>query len=434
MVVLFALLVLMEVKTPNRYNWKERTYSHKDDNPFGAKVVDSLLSASLKNGYEVRTGSLPEAYENDSDLNSAILLVNYSFHEYGNKYRHQVVDILLEILSRGQTVIIFTDYNLGSDMYNKLNVMTESYSDNQFINSTLELRDSIRLEWKQDSCYDDTEFRFRAFDPGFSIIISSCSNDFGGEYEYEDIDGNNYVIEFNNDIEWEPLLLTGRYNNEWIAATCDYDGGKLVLVSYPLLFTNYYVLEKGGAQLLMRILSQAGNHPIIRYDATLNEEYIEEIVNNKSQSPLRVFLDHKSLRWAIYLTLIGILISLFFTARRKQRVIPLVEEPKNQTIEMIKHLGLMFYRNHDNATLISNKYRQLVFELQRKKLIYLDEDNLDEKSQQTLADLAGVDTDKFNTLLTRLKAIEDDEFDIMTISDKESKRLINMMNKMMDNM
>ena len=229
-------------------------------------------------------------------------------------------------------------------------------------------------------------------------------------------------------------MLTGRYNNEWIAATCDYDGGKLVLVSYPLLFTNYYVLEKGGAQLLMRILSQAGNHPIIRYDATLNEEYIEEVVNNKSQSPLRVFLDHKSLRWAIYLTLIGILISLFFTARRKQRVIPLVEEPKNQTIEMIKHLGLMFYRNHDNATLIRNKYRQLVFELQRKKLIYLDEDNLDEKSQQTLADLAGVDINKFNTLLTRLKAIEDDEFDIMSISDKESKRLIDMMNKMLDNM
>lgn len=424
MVVLFALMVLVEVKTPNRYHWEDRTYSHSDEHPFGAKLVDSLLAASVKKGYQVKPGSLKEAYD-EYHPDTAILLVNYAFDDYKHDYRYDEVDMLIEMLGEGVTVIIFTD-DLGNNMYKNFNVMTsvgKDYDNGNYIEP-----DSIHFKWKKDSCYDGSMFKFRAFDIRYSIILSANSED--EEFEYEDF-GESYVIENDADIKWKELLLTGYYNHEWMAASCNYEGGKLVLVSYPLLFTNYYVLEDGGAQLLMRILSQAGDKPIVRYDETLDEKYIEE-ENVKSESPLRVFIDHKSLRWAVYLALLGIVISLLFTARRKQRVIPLVEEPKNQTIEMIKHIGLMYYRNHDNASLIGDKYRQLAFELQRKKLIYLEEDDLDEESMKTLAGLAELDAEKLNTLLTRIKTIDNAER--INVRDKETKQLIDVMNKILNNM
>lgn len=415
-------MVLVEVKTPNRYHWNERTYSHNDDHPFGAKLVDSLLAVSVKNGYQVKPGSLKEAY-NEYHPDTAILLVNYAFDDYRNDYRHDETGMLIDMLGEGVTVIIFTD-DLGNNMYNKFNVMTsvgEDYDNGNYIEP-----DSIHFKWKKDSCYDGSRFKFRAFDIGYSIILSANSED--EEFEYEDF-GEKYVIENDTEFEWKELLLTGNYNHEWMAATCDYEGGKLVLVSYPLLFTNYYVLEDGGAQLLMRILSQADGKPIVRYDNTISDNMNGY---NKSQSPLRVFINNRSLRWAVYLTLLGIVISLFFTARRKQRVIPLVEKPKNQTLEMIKHIGLLYYRNHDNAILISDKYRQLAFELQRKKFIFLEDDELDIDSLQALAKMAELDTAKLNSVLTRIKEI--DKEDNIKVRDKETRQLIDVMNKILNNM
>lgn len=438
MILLFALMVLIEVKTPNRFKWEEKTYGHFDANPFGAKVVDSLLASSVKNGYEVRPGSLKDAYD-DNDSTSTVLLVDYRFNDYENEYMYDEVDMLEIMLNRGQTVIIFTDMDLGYDMVQCFNIMIEPcilnyhHSKNNMANP-----DSIQFKWKDDSCYDDAEYKFRTFDSNYSIILSGNSTNSYNSYDPNDsiyytdwgYDDEGYDDEGYDEFQWEGLLTTGYYDNEWVVATCNYADSKLVLVSYPQLFTNYYVLEHGGAQLLMRILSQAGDKPIVRYDRTINDKFISE--ENQSQSLLRVFVDHKSLRWAVYLALLGVVISLFFTARRKQRVIPVVEKPKNQTIEMIKHIGLLYYRNHDNISLVSNKYRQLVFELQRQRLIYLDEE-LDDDSMQTLADLAELDTEKLNMLLTRIKAIDDDDFDVK-VRDKEAKRLIDVMNKMLNNL
>lgn len=474
MILLFAILVLVEVKTPKRYNWDVRTYGHYDANPFGAKVVDSLLASSVESGYEVRPGSLAEAYDDD-DPDNAILLVGYRFNDYENENMYEEASMLLEMLRRGQTVILFTDSRLAYDLCYELNIsINNEYFNYRNSQNNLENSDYIDFKWKEDSTYNAAEYRFRTFDSQYSIISLSNTDSYGSSdrynynyrgyrgYDYDDdddydddygYDDDDYDDEYDDDYgyddddddydyddedyalnhetpRWRKLLIADNIDYKCVAASCNYGDGKLVLVSYPQLFTNYYVLEDGGAPLLMRILSQAGDKPIVRYDKTIDNKFILE--HNKSQSPLRVFLDNKSLRWAVYLAIIAILISLFFTARRKQRVIPLVAEPRNQTIEMVKHIGLLYYRNHDNAALIREKYRQLVFELQRQKLIYLDDDELDDESLTTLAKMAELTTDKFTTLLTRLKTIEDEEG--IKVRDKETKRLIDVMNKMLNNM
>ncbi len=200
-------------------------------------------------------------------------------------------------------------------------------------------------------------------------------------------------------------------------------------MSWPQVFTNYNVLEKNGANLLMRIMSQAGNSRVIRYDYTVSEDYLIE--QNRSQSPLRVFLDNKSLRWAVYLALFTILLSLIFTARRRQRVIPVIEPPKNQTLTMVKHIGLMHYRHHDNASMLRDQYDHFTYEMMRRMLVDINNDiDLDE-NMKLLINRTDIDSKELKEAVSRLKEIKNDYE--LKISDKETKHLIDLMNKITNN-
>lgn len=207
----------------------------------------------------------------------------------------------------------------------------------------------------------------------------------------------------------------------------DYGKGKLVFVTYENVFYNYTLLQPGGAILLMRILSQAGNGPIVRYDPTISDEYIEE--HERSQSPLRVFLENRSLRWAVYLALIAIVLSLIFTARRRQRVIPVVEEPKNQTLAMVKHIGLMHYRHHDNASIVRDYYKQMAHELLRKALIDVNDDNLIDENITLLVSRTAMKAEDIKDNIIKLQNIQTDT-DIV-LSDQETKRLIDFINNVL---
>ena len=235
--------------------------------------------------------------------------------------------------------------------------------------------------------------------------------------------------------KWTPFIKQKlRYGGDIIvAASRQYGKGKLVIVSWPQVFTNYNILEKDGAQLLMRIMTQVGDKHMVRYDLTQSEDYITE--QDKSKSPLRVFLDNKSLRWAVYLTLFTILLSLIFTARRRQRVIPVIEPPKNQTLSMVKHIGLMHYRHHDNTSLVLDYYKQFSHEMMKKLLVDINNEidlgeNLSYISKRT-----GIDADQLSSAIERLKEIHTD-FDIndTQLSDKETKYLIDIMNNVINNL
>ena len=400
-VILFVVLVMVEVKIPEKFNWKNVTYLHNDPNPFGALLVDSILKSSVKAGYEVRYGDLFDAYYDSVDTESSILLVDPSLFEYAEE--------LKGILKRGQNVIIISDYftdtlasTFGIDFDNSYRYYIDY--------DNLDYNDSSLLKWRKDGLYDREDFCFKSFD-----VFDMCG------------------ITFVNDKDtiWTKLLYEERQSKDvTVAASRKYGKGKLVLVAWTQVFTNYNVLEKGGAQLLLRIISQVGNKkPIIRYDDNPVEDPLVE--GYQSQSPLRVFLDHHSLRWAVYLTLLTIVMSLIFTARRKQRVIPVVEPPKNQTLAMVKHIGLMHYRHHDNASLVRDRFAQFKQEIMRKLLVDIDDDIDVSENLSLIRNQAGVDGDQFVDAVSRLREIAVD-YDLV-LTDTETKYLLDLMNNIINN-
>ena len=113
--------------------------------------------------------------------------------------------------------------------------------------------------------------------------------------------------------------------------------GEIVLVTTPLLFTNYGMLDGDNAAYLFRLLSHLKGLPVVRTEAYGVGAQVEV-------SPFRYFLSQRPLRWALYLTMLVLVLFMVFTARRRQRAIPVIREPANRNLEFAELIGTLYYQ------------------------------------------------------------------------------------------
>src|SRR5690606_30346951 len=92
-----------------------------------------------------------------------------------------------------------------------------------------------------------------------------------------------------------------------------YRTGYFYLHTQPAAFTNFHLLKKDHYQYAESVLSYVPKGDVFWYTKGQNSESI-------SGSPLRYILSQPALKWALYLSLIGILIFILFNAKRKQRI------------------------------------------------------------------------------------------------------------------
>lgn len=407
-ILLMVMVIVVEIKIPKKFKWEEPTYAHNDPNPFGGKLVDSILEASLKDGYRMKPGYLCVDDDKESKNDSTLLFIDYPLTDYDK----EEIDTLLEIMECGKSIIWVNADGLCDTLCNILDVATErSYSFETYsISHYFANADTTTLRWRGDRTFKARDYRFRRFDIDYSVINIFNQNNPKGALSDSTV--------------WTPVMTIGNSMNRVVAATRNVGKGRFVLVTYPQLFTNYNVLERGGAELMMRLISLGGKRGIVRYDYRYVPDADEDYY--KSQSPLRVFLKYDSLRWAVYLALLTIVLSLFFTARRRQRVIPVIKEPENPTIAMVRHIGLMHYRHHDNAAMVRDQFKHFSQAMLRKHLVNVDDEVDLRENMALLASVSGLDTTTITESINRLKQLKAD--DEIKISDNETKQLIDFMN------
>ena len=109
LLILFALLVLVEVKIPKKFSWEDKSFSSTDPDPYGSQLVDSLLMHSTHGRYKVKPGELQEAFADSLDLNKTFVFVDsYSFAGPGEGMEKEA-DMFLSILDRGQNIVFFSN-------------------------------------------------------------------------------------------------------------------------------------------------------------------------------------------------------------------------------------------------------------------------------------------------------------------------------------
>ncbi len=410
-IVAFLLIMFaIEYNLPKKFVWTP-TFSHYDEQPLGCALFDSLLSSSLPHGYSLSKETFYQMEEDTVDKMGILVIANSLSMVKAD------VNALLKMAERGNKIM------LVSNNYPKLLEDTLGfYCTYSHFNaaafrkyaSSIFRKDSIY--WVADSVYSRQLYRcypqfcnssFRRYDS--KVIRKLAEKDMTDAIGDALADSDSVKVYSN----YHPLLAMARPWGE----------GEIILVSTPLLFTNYGVLDENNANYIFRLLSQMGELPIVR-----SEGYMKATAQVQ-QSPLRYLLAHQPLRWALYLTMITILLFMIFTAKRRQRAIPVVREPANKSLEFTELIGTLYFQKKDHVDLVRKKFAYLAEELRREIQVDIEEVADDKRSFERIARKTGMDAGEIAEFIHEVRPVL---YGGRVIDSEQMKVFIDKMNEIIN--
>jgi len=127
--------------------------------------------------------------------------------------------------------------------------------------------------------------------------------------------------------------------------------GNLYLHLAPLAFSNYFLLHKkniGYYRQAFSFLSPRTNK-IIWDEYFIKKREKEEEPEQKGW--LSVFFRYPSLKWAFLTALFTLLVYVLIEMRRKQRQIPVIKAPQNDSLDFVKTIGRLYHDKADHTNL-----------------------------------------------------------------------------------
>lgn len=411
-IVVFLLIMFsVEYHLPKKFVWSP-TFSHTDEQPFGCALFDSLLSASLPNGYAVTKSTFYQLEQEDSMNKRGVLVV-------ADRLNLSEVDVkaMLQMAERGDKIML-----VGS-MYNRFVKDTLGFESYYGYFSPAMLKQYATNPIPKDSlCWvgDSTVYPRQIFYSHPSLFSSY----FWGDSLPERILAEKTI--FSNEYRYtteSDTLIADSLSRVPVAMARRYGKGELIMVSTPLLFTNYGVLDGGNVNYIFRLLSQMGELPIIR-----TEGYLKETAQVQ-QSPFRFFLSQPPLRWALYLSMITILLFMIFTAKRRQRVIPIIREPQNKSLEFTELIGTLYFQKKNHADLVHKKFTYFAEVLRREMQVDIEEASDDERSFDRIAQKTGMEAEEIAKFIRSVRPVI---YGGHVISEEQMKRYIDKMNEIIN--
>jgi len=133
--------------------------------------------------------------------------------------------------------------------------------------------------------------------------------------------------------------------------------GSIYLHLAPLAFSNYFLLHKENVRYYENVISLIPRHvtSVVWDEYYMNKplsvwnESGEE--NQKRRNWWSVMMSIPALKAALWTGIVTLLIYLLLGMRRKQRVIPVMEKPKNDSLDFVKTIGRLYFDKNDHADL-----------------------------------------------------------------------------------
>jgi hypothetical protein len=385
LIVVILGIIALDSSAPKPINWSP-SYSINDKIPFGLYVFNQQLKSILKPATLNTINVTPyEYFDNLYDYDS--LVNNYktsgtfiAINEFAN-FDDESVKELLHFSGQGNTVFL------------SMKSLPQM------------LLDSLKINFSSNFEIDNTT----------SVWFS---NEKLGTEKYNLVEGlgNNYFSK----IDTLSTTILGYQGTDKAFANfikVPYQKGNFYLHLQPAVFTNYHLLTNNHFQYAEKVLSYVPKGNIYWYTRDLTEGYI-------SQNPMRFIFSQPPLKAAWYLFLLGMLMFILFNAKRKQRIVPIVEPLANTTIEFTKTIGNLYFQEGNHHTIIDKKIIYLLDNVRREYL--LDTTILDEKFVQKLQHKTGKNLEDLKQLFYKInqhrkgnfESVENDLVQINTLIEK----------------
>ncbi len=150
--------------------------------------------------------------------------------------------------------------------------------------------------------------------------------------------------------------------------------GRLYLQAAPRIFSNYFLLTDENYQFFQNVTSYLRFDPqYVYWDEYYKNHSSSGKINNQDDnnmddnySSLSVINQNPALSWVFYIALTGILLFVFFKAKRKQGVMEVVKPNTNATLTFTETIGRLYFQQKNNKN-ISEKLITYFYEYLRKK-------------------------------------------------------------------
>ncbi|MBK0368764.1 DUF4350 domain-containing protein [Flavobacterium agrisoli] len=355
-VILLAILVI-DYNRPKPIDWRP-TYNVNDKIPFGLYVFDHESKKILKNDSIFKITKTPYEFLDSQFVPDTIL----------GKYK-----ITGTVMSIGKNIPI--DAESWKEIFYFV-----SHGNTAFISATnfpQIFSDSLNVE--TDAYFDYVNKTYNGvFNPNLGTQKYQLEEDLNTSF-FTSIDTmNTQVLGFLESDTTHVNFIRTKFRS-----------GQFILHLQPAAFTNFHLLKNNHYQYAEKVVSYIPEGNLYWFLKSNPEEAI-------SNSPLRYVLSQPSLKWAWYFSLIGIIIFMFFNAKRKQRVVPIISPLTNSTVDFTKTIGNLYYQEGDHDNIIEKKIIYFLEKIRNQYLIdtqKLDDDfvqKLHQKSGKSESDIQAV--------------------------------------------
>lgn len=117
--------------------------------------------------------------------------------------------------------------------------------------------------------------------------------------------------------------------------------GQIFLHSAPQIFSNFFMLHGDNHQYTEATLSYIPSKTPVYWDAY---HKAGKVFNT---SPLYILFETPAFKWAYYLVLAGSLLFILFEGKRKQRSIPVIDPPRNTSMEFAATIADLYQEQKD---------------------------------------------------------------------------------------
>ncbi|PKF75568.1 hypothetical protein [Chryseobacterium sp. PMSZPI] len=357
-IVVMVILALLEVNKKETTDWRKNFDPH-EKSPFGLFVFDNEAKNLFKNNLK------------------KIEQAPYEYYNQHKKGLHNIIVIESDIDKESWKKIL-DQVSKGSDAMLMVSRMPKEVSDSiGYYDSDISFEEENVLKFT-DKKYENDFIILDKFPSGrgFSFIKPKVEI-LGKTVEKKNTDQANFIkIKFGK--------------------------GNIYVHSEPLFLTNYYLLKPGNVKYAQDVFSYLQDRETI---------WFVENNSHASRFFMRFILSKPALKYAWWVFLGGLILFIFFNAKRKQRIVPIVEPLRNTSVDFVKSIGNLYLQEGDFHDMMAKKAQYFLSKVRIDLLI--DTQNLDTEFAKKLQLKTGKSIDTINEAIVLIKKAQDPYASVM---------------------
>ena len=349
-VLIVTAAIAIGIKHTKTVDWEE-SFDEKSNKPYGVSVLYKELPNLFKD-HKVRTVyHQPASYLSaNSEDGYGEHVAEGSFIIIGNSdyLEDDSIDELLNFVNAGNTLFI-SDYYFPQKFHDTLDVSV-NYIENE--------KDSISHLSLKHLNIDD-------------IMLDKNTSD---QY-FSEFDSLNHTVLGHSKIDYKHVNFLQVHFGE----------GNVFLHLEPKAFTNYHLLKEDRYKYVESVLSYLPDNDIYFDSYSKIQTGYDGDVNKESN--LGWFLEQLSFKWAWYTAIIFGILFMIFNAKRRQRIIKIINPLQNTTVAFVKTVSNLYFDTKDHKNLVDKKIKYFLEKIRHD--LNLNTDILDEAFIEKLASKSG---------------------------------------------